>query len=72
MVSVGSLVKLKYKTQSTIVDKDMGLIDCWLEIENPGIVVDVNQECSIPKCDISFGGQVFYGIAFENIEVLKR
>jgi hypothetical protein len=59
MVSVGSLVKLKYTTQSTIVDKDKGLIDCWLEIENPGIVVYVNQSCSIPSCDISFGGQIF-------------
>lgn len=72
MVCVGSLVKLKYKTLSTIVDKDKGLIDCWLEIENPGIVMSVNQSCSIPKCDISFSGQVFYGIAFENIEVLKK
>ena len=72
MVSVGSLVKLKYKTRSTIVDPDKGLIDCWLEIEKPGIIVSVSQNVPAPVCDIAFGEQVFYSIACEDIEVLKN
>ena len=72
MVSVGSLVKLKYRTQSTIVDSEQGLVDCWLEIENPGIVVNVNFSVPVAICDIAFGSQVFYGIACEDIEELKN
>ena len=71
MVSIGSLVKLKYKTLSTIVDPDKGLVDCWLEIEKPGVVVNVCRDVPVPACDIAFGDQVFYGIAWEDIEVLK-
>lgn len=72
MVSVGSLVKLKYKTQSTIVDKEKGLVDCWLEIETPGIVLNVNTNVPIPICDIAFGSQVFYGIACEDVSVMEK
>jgi len=72
MVSVGSLVKLKYKTLSTIVDRDKGLVDCWLENENPGIVVNVLRLVPVPVCDIAFGDQVFYGIACEDIEELEK
>jgi len=71
MVSVGSLVKLKYKTLSTVFDKDKGLIDCWLEIEKPGIVVGVNYQVPIQICDIAFGNQVFYSIKCEDIEELE-
>ncbi len=72
MVCVGSLVKLKYKTRSTIVDRDKGLVDCWLEIENPGIIVRISDEVPVPVCDIAFGDQVFYSIACEDIEVIEK
>lgn len=71
MVSVGSLVKLKYKTLSTVFDKDKGLIDCWLEIESPGIVVDINNQAPVQICDIAFGDQVFYGIKCEDVKELE-
>jgi len=72
MVSVGSLVKLKYKTLSTIFDKDRGLVDCWLEIENPGIIMSINRQSPVQVCDIAFGSQIFYGIACEDIEVMEE
>ena len=71
MVSVGSLVKLKYKTLSTVFDKDKGLIDCWLEIESPGIVVDIYNQAPVQICDIAFGDQVFYGIKCEDVKELE-
>lgn len=72
MVSVGSLVKLKCRTLSTVFDMDKGLIDCWLEIENPGIVMSVNDQVPVCVCDIAFGEDVFYGIACEDVQVLEN
>ena len=70
MVSVGSLVKLKCKTLSTIFDSQKGLIDCWLENQTPGIVVSVADEIPVPVCDIMFGEQVYYGIMCGDVEKL--
>ena len=71
MVSVGSLVKLKYKTLSTVFDPSKGLIDCWIETQNPGVVVGVNNQSPVIVCDIAFGDSIFYGIQCENLEILE-
>lgn len=64
-------MKLKCRTLSTIFDRDKGLVDCWLEIENPGIVMSVNSESPVCVCDIAFGDDIFYGIACEDIKILE-
>ena len=71
MVSVGSLVKLKCKTMSTVFDIDKGLVDCWLETETPGIIVDINDQVPVWVCDIAFGEDIFYGIACEDVQVVE-
>ena len=70
MVSVGSLVKLKCRTLSTIFDIQKGLVDCWLENVTPGVVLNVNDQTTVPVCDIMFGDQIYYGIACEDVESL--
>jgi hypothetical protein len=72
MVCVGALVKLKYKTMATFFDPQKGLKECWLENVNPGIVVSVSHNVPVQMCDVVFGDQVYYGIAQEDVEIVRK
>jgi hypothetical protein len=66
MVSIGSLVKLKYKIMCTILDES-GLREIWVDPDCPGVVIKKYTESCIVTCDIVINNTMFYSVKIEDL-----